>query len=516
MATTDSPPGARNTDYAQALALAGLLAGASLSLSRLYAGNAWLLPTWLTMGARPRPGRPAAAPWRRPAAVAARHGRRVRGRRRDPRSSRARSCWSSPPAGPCPRWRRPPRPPWPRSASRPAPVQVTTEFVPAHLRRRLGGGDRRRQARLPGPPAPAGPGARPRPVRLSGRHPALQPGLVQRPGSCSGRPGSLLFEAGPGWPPGAAGCRAPAAGLAPAGGCRDPGRPDRPLAGPGRRAVRPDACPGCCPATASSRWSTSGTAPAPTPGWPSTRSSRAADPADRPGRRPHVPGPGTQRERWRLMVYDRFDGTDFAPSSDPRSNLVAFEGPLAGEQDPDLPVTQVAGGRDPGAGVVLAAGDHHPGQVDAGRRVLANQRFASLTINQRLRQGSTTRSSPRSPRSTRPTWPARSTTGTTPACGRTWRPAAWTRRWSSRPTRWSRPRTPTPPSRRPWPSGLPAQQGVPLQPERALPRGRRQPAAAVLTRGPGGLLRAEFAIAMAMMARQVGVPSRVAVGFTSG
>ena len=51
MATTDSAPGARNTDYAQALALAGLLAGASLSLSRLYAGNAWLLPTWLTMGA---------------------------------------------------------------------------------------------------------------------------------------------------------------------------------------------------------------------------------------------------------------------------------------------------------------------------------------------------------------------------------------------------------------------------------------------------------------------------------
>ena len=51
MATTDGPAGARNTDYAQALALAGLLAGASLSLSRLYAGNAWLLPTWLTMAA---------------------------------------------------------------------------------------------------------------------------------------------------------------------------------------------------------------------------------------------------------------------------------------------------------------------------------------------------------------------------------------------------------------------------------------------------------------------------------
>jgi transglutaminase-like putative cysteine protease len=49
VATTDSAVGARNTDTAQALALAGLLAGASLSLSRLYDGNRWWLPTWLTM-----------------------------------------------------------------------------------------------------------------------------------------------------------------------------------------------------------------------------------------------------------------------------------------------------------------------------------------------------------------------------------------------------------------------------------------------------------------------------------
>jgi transglutaminase-like putative cysteine protease len=49
MATTDRPARAHDTDYAQALALAGLLAGASLSLSRLYAGNQWLLPTWLTI-----------------------------------------------------------------------------------------------------------------------------------------------------------------------------------------------------------------------------------------------------------------------------------------------------------------------------------------------------------------------------------------------------------------------------------------------------------------------------------
>ena len=49
MATTDRAARAHDTDYAQALALAGLLAGASLSLSRLYVGNRWLLPTWLTM-----------------------------------------------------------------------------------------------------------------------------------------------------------------------------------------------------------------------------------------------------------------------------------------------------------------------------------------------------------------------------------------------------------------------------------------------------------------------------------
>jgi transglutaminase-like putative cysteine protease len=52
MAKTDGAArAARNTDYAQALALGGLLAGASLSLSRLYVGNRWWLPTWLTMAA---------------------------------------------------------------------------------------------------------------------------------------------------------------------------------------------------------------------------------------------------------------------------------------------------------------------------------------------------------------------------------------------------------------------------------------------------------------------------------
>jgi transglutaminase-like putative cysteine protease len=49
VATIDSSVGARSTDYAQALTLAGLLAGASLSLSRLYVGPGWVLPVWLSM-----------------------------------------------------------------------------------------------------------------------------------------------------------------------------------------------------------------------------------------------------------------------------------------------------------------------------------------------------------------------------------------------------------------------------------------------------------------------------------
>src|SRR4029450_3129888 len=49
----------------------------------------------------------------------------------------------------------------------------------------------------------------------------------------------------------------------------------------------------------------------------------------------------TQRERWRLMVYDRFARTAFAPSSAPPPQPARFEGPIQGEQNPDLKVTQV-------------------------------------------------------------------------------------------------------------------------------------------------------------------------------
>jgi transglutaminase-like putative cysteine protease len=96
----------------------------------------------------------------------------------------------------------------------------------------------------------------------------------------------------------------------------------------------------------------------------------------------------TRRERWRLMVYDRFDGTDFAPSRDPRANLTQFVGPMAGELAPDLPVTQVTQEveiQELGSFWLPAATT--PIRVEAGRRVLANPTFASLTINQRLRKG---------------------------------------------------------------------------------------------------------------------------------
>jgi transglutaminase-like putative cysteine protease len=90
------------------------------------------------------------------------------------------------------------------------------------------------------------------------------------------------------------------------------------------------------------------------------------------------------------MVYDRFDGTDFAPSSDPRANLTQFVGPLAGDLDPHLRVTQVTQEveiQELGSFWLPAA--TAPIRVDAGRRVLANPTFASLTVNRRLRQGFT-------------------------------------------------------------------------------------------------------------------------------
>jgi len=225
----------------------------------------------------------------------------------------------------------------------------------------------------------------------------------------------------------------------------------------------------------------------------------------------------TQRERWRLMVYDRFDGTDFAPSSDPRSNLVAFEGPLAGEQDPDLTVTQVTQEveiQELGSFWLPAATT--PVRVDAGRRVLANQTFASLTINQRLRQGFHY-----TVVSQVPDIDAADLVG----------PVNYRDYPSLRPyldtgslDREVRQRANAVVAAKD--ADTPFQKALAIQDYLRSKEFRYNLNVPSLAAGGNQLRRfltevregycEQFAIAMAMMARQVGVPSRVAVGFTSG
>jgi transglutaminase-like putative cysteine protease len=386
VATTDSPAGARNTDYAQALALAGLLAGASLSLSRLYAGNAWLLPTWLTMGA----ALGLAALLRRLGVgqllslLAMAVGFVVvggillfpgtlllvvpTGRTLTEMAAAASAALTA-------------------VSEQAAPVQVTTEFV---LLTCAGAWA----------VATAADG-----LAFRARQPllALVPALglfvfpaVIRPSSPAwyttwfmlGAAGILLFEG--------------RARLATWGRWVSSAR-SRPGAG-WRLPLTPAAQTGRWLALAAGLCAL--TVPWLLPGY---GQQPVVDLKERTGADagvalnpfislrtrltaqedvPMFRARSTQRERWRLMVYDRFDGTDFAPSSDPRGNLVAFEGPLAGEQDPDLPVTQVTQEveiQELGSFWLPAATT--PVRVDAGRRVLANPTFASLTINQRLRQG---------------------------------------------------------------------------------------------------------------------------------
>jgi TgpA N-terminal domain/Transglutaminase-like superfamily/Domain of unknown function (DUF4129) len=386
VATTDGALGARNTDYAQALALAGLLAGASLSLSRLYTGNAWLLPTWLTMAA----ALGLAALLRRLGVgqllslVAMVAGFVVVGGillfpgtllvvvpTRETVVEMARSASAALTA----------------VGEQAAPVEVTTEFV---LLTCAGAWA----------VATAADG-----LAFRARQPllALVPALglfvfpaVIRPTSPAwytawfllGVAGLLLFE----------------------GRAR--------LAAWGRWVSSPRSRPGAgwrlplTPAAQTGRWLALAaglcalTVPWLLPGYgqqgvldvkKSTGSdtgvalnpfismrTRLTAPEDVPMFRART----SQRERWRLMVYDRFDGTDFAQSSDPRASLVAFKGPIAGEQDPDLPGTQVTQEveiQELGSFWLPAA--TAPVRVDAGRPVLANQTFAALTINQRLRKG---------------------------------------------------------------------------------------------------------------------------------
>jgi hypothetical protein len=386
VATTDSAPGARNTDYAQALALAGLLAGASLSLSRLYASNAWLLPTWLTMAA----ALGLAALLRRLGVgqllslVAMVAGFVVVGGillfpdtllivvpTRETLVEMATAASAALTA----------------VSEQAAPVEVTTEFV---LLTCAGAWA----------VATAADG-----LAFRARQPllALVPALglfvfpaVIRPSSPAwyttwfllGVAGMLLFEGRARlatW-----GRWVSSARSRPGAGWR---LPMTPAAQTGRWLAL---VAGICALTLpwllpgygqrgvldlkEGAGSDTGVALNP---FVSLRTRLTAQ-EDVPMFRART----TQRERWRLMVYDRFDGTDFAPSSDPRANLVAFQGPIPGDQDPDLPVTQVTQRveiQELGSFWLPAATT--PVRVEAGRRVLANQTFASLTINQKLRKG---------------------------------------------------------------------------------------------------------------------------------
>ena len=224
-----------------------------------------------------------------------------------------------------------------------------------------------------------------------------------------------------------------------------------------------------------------------------------------------------QRERWRLMVYDRFDGTDFAPSSDPRDNLVAFDGPLPGEQDPDLPVTQVTQEveiQELGSFWLPAATT--PIQVDAGRQVLVNPTFANLTINQRLREGFSY-----TVVSQVPDIDAADLDG--PVDYRNYpnvRPYLETGSLDPEVRERAKAVVEAKDADTPFEKALAIQDYLRSKEFRynlnvpALSAGGNQ-LRRFLTEVREGYCE-QFAIAMAMMARQVGVPSRVAVGFTSG
>ena len=515
MATTDSPVGARNTDYAQALALAGLLAGASLSLSRLYAGNAWLLPTWLTMAA----ALGLAALLRRLgigqllSLVAMALGFVVvggillfpgtlllvipTGRTLSEMAAAASAALTA-------------------ISEQAAPVQVTTEFV---LLTCAGAWA----------VATAADG-----LAFRARQPllALVPALglfvfpaVIRPSSPAwyttwfmlGAAGMLLFEG--------------RARLATWGRWVSSAR-SRPGAG-WRLPLTPAAQTGRWLALAAGLCAL--TVPWLLPGYgqqpvldlkesTGTDAGVALNPfislRTRLTAQEDVPmfrARSNQRERWRLMVYDRFDGTDFAPSSDPRDDLVPFEGPIPGEQDPDLPVTQVTQEveiqklREFWLPAAIT-----PAQVDAGRQVLANPTFASLTINQRLREGFSY-----TVVSQVPDIDAADLDG--PVDYRNY-PNLQPYLETGSLDREVRERADVVVEAKD--ADTPFEKALAIQDYLRSEEFRYNLNVPALSAGGNQLQRfltevregycEQFAIAMAMMARQVGVPSRVAVGFTSG
>jgi transglutaminase-like putative cysteine protease len=515
VATTDSPTGARNTDYAQALALAGLLAGASLSLSRLYASNAWLVPTWLTMAA----ALGLAALLRRLGVgqllslVAMAAGFVVVAGillfpgtlllvvpTRETLAEMAQAASTAMTA----------------VSEQAAPVAVTTEYV---LLTCAGAWA----------VATAADG-----LAFRARQPllALVPALglfvfpaVIRPTSPAwytawfllGAAGMLLFE----------------------GRAR--------LATWGRWVSHTRSRPGAgwrlpmTPAAQTGRWLAlvaglcALTVPWLLPGYGQQgyldlKESTGADTGvalnpfvslrTRLTAQEDVPmfrARTSRRERWRLMVYDRFDGTDFAPSSDPRANLTQFVGPLAGEVAPELPVTQVTQEveiQELGSFWLPAA--TAPIQVQAGRRVLANPTFASLTVNQRLRKGfsytvvsqvpEVKASDLDGPVDYRE-YPEMATYTDTGSLDREVREQAHAVVQAKK-------------------ADTPFEEALAIQDYLRSTEFKYNLNVPALSAGGNQLHRfltevregycEQFAIAMAMMAREVGIPSRVAVGFTAG
>jgi transglutaminase-like putative cysteine protease len=515
VATTDSPAGARNTDYAQALALAGLLAGASLSLSRLYASNAWLLPVWLTMAA----ALGLAALLRRLgigqllSLLAMVVGFVVvggillfpgtlllvipTGRTLSEMVAAASAALTA-------------------VSEQAAPVQVTTEFVLltcagawAVTTAADGLAFRARQPLL-----------------------ALVPALglfvfpaVIRPSSPAwyttwfllGVAGLLLFEGRArlaSW-----GRWVSSARSRPGAGWRLPMTPAAQtgrwlalaagicaltlpwlLPGYGQRALL-DLKEGTGPDT--------GVALNP---FVSLRTRLTAQ-EDVPMFRART----SQRERWRLMVYDRFDGTDFAPSSDPRANLVPFQGPIPGDLDPALPGTQVTQEVEiQQLGSFWLPAATTPVRVEAGRRVLANDTFASLTINQRLRRGFGY-----TVVSQVPDIEAADLAG--PVDYRDYPEMA---RYTETGTLDGEVRERADAVVQAKKATTPFEKALAIQDYLRSSEFRYNLDVPALSAGGNQLRRfltqvregycEQFAIAMAMMARQVGVPSRVAVGFTAG
>jgi hypothetical protein len=515
MATTDGAPGARNTDYAQALALAGLLAGASLSLSRLYAGNSWLVPVWLTMAA----ALGLAALLRRLgvgqvlslAAMVA--GFLVVGGILlfpdtlllvVPTGETLQAMAAAASTGLA------------EISEQAAPVQVTTGFL---LLTCAGAWA----------VATAADG-----LAFRARQPllALVPALglfvfpaVIRPTSPAwytawfllGAAGMLLFEG--------------RARLATWGRWVSHAR-SRPRDG-WRLPMTPAAQTGRWLALAAGICAL--TVPWLLPGYgqPAVLDLKESSGSDTgialnpfvslrtrltaPENVPVFRARTTGRERWRLMVYDRFDGTDFAASSEPRSGLVAFQGPIPGQQDPDLPVTQVRQEVEiQELGSFWLPTVTNPVQVEADRPVLANATFASLTLNRRLREGATYTVVSQVPEIKAgdldgpvdyrdyPAMEPYTETGTLDRDVRAIADAVVEAKDAD----------------------APFEQALAIQDYLRGKEFRYNLDVPALAAGGNQLRRfltevregycEQFAIAMAMMARQVGIPSRVAVGFTSG